>query len=537
MAMPPGGPMEVVFSFDTTGSMSQVLDEVKGRINDIVQRLQADIPGFRVGIIAHGDYCDAEHFYDIRLLDLTENVVDVVTFVANTEGTGGGDIPECYELALRRACEMSWSPGSRRVLVVIGDAYPHGPDYDMNKDGIDWTQELNTLISKDVKVYGVQVQEDPDSTSFFQKLSRDSGGQHLKLANMGTICQVIMGICYREQGAEMFLNYEAELRAKQGTSIGADLENVLGTLRHDDSVQSLINGKKDDNDKDVADIASDMDASDLDGDDSGFGESLSTSTRGSETKLSGKIKVSKGSKTGKASKETTKHLQNPSDVKQISRAKRGCAAKVLNQKERKIIQTKTSTGHEAVAKRKKRATQKKPTPALRPMRECVSAQKFAYKNLSWSRWQPAVIPAQGKLRGQWRQISQSGSQYFWRSDLLKLCKSRLDTLPGHATLFEVGVHSPGNRRIKVVYVKSSKVIGDKSRGVFSLPWYSGMFRSIRKQLNESVNANGCVDKVCVRWAFVNEDSKAVKKNILKEYDYAWNGSRSDFGVNLTEVNS
>ena len=38
--------------------MSYILDEVKGRLSDMIQRLQADIPGIRLGVIAHGYYCD-----------------------------------------------------------------------------------------------------------------------------------------------------------------------------------------------------------------------------------------------------------------------------------------------------------------------------------------------------------------------------------------------------------------------------------------------------------------------------------------------
>lgn len=73
---------------------------------------------------------------------------DVVTFVQETEGTGGGDIPECYELALRQAAIASWSPWGHRVLVVIGDAYPHAPDYHLNTDNIDWRDQLDALKRK-----------------------------------------------------------------------------------------------------------------------------------------------------------------------------------------------------------------------------------------------------------------------------------------------------------------------------------------------------------------------------------------------------
>ncbi|RUS82694.1 hypothetical protein EGW08_009531, partial [Elysia chlorotica] len=224
-------PMDVVFSFDTTGSMSQVLDEVKCRLNDLIQRLQADIPQLKVGIIAHGDYCDKDHFYDIRTLDLTNNLPDVVSFVSETTGTGGGDIPECYELSLRHARDMSWREGSRRVFVVIGDAYPHQPDYAQNTLKIDWQEELSSLVKKSVTVYGVQYGEDPESVSFFQRITGQSGGQHLRLQNMGDICHVIMAICYRENDPNQLQNYEAEIRANNAdTALKSGLENVFDKL-------------------------------------------------------------------------------------------------------------------------------------------------------------------------------------------------------------------------------------------------------------------------------------------------------------------
>jgi tRNA U34 5-carboxymethylaminomethyl modifying GTPase MnmE/TrmE len=58
----PGGPMEICFSFDTTGSMSSCIAQVKGRVQDLIQRFQADIPEIRMAVVAHGDYCDT-HTY------------------------------------------------------------------------------------------------------------------------------------------------------------------------------------------------------------------------------------------------------------------------------------------------------------------------------------------------------------------------------------------------------------------------------------------------------------------------------------------
>ena len=45
VATPPGGLIELAISFDTTGSMYGCLVEVRAKIQDLIQRLQADIPG------------------------------------------------------------------------------------------------------------------------------------------------------------------------------------------------------------------------------------------------------------------------------------------------------------------------------------------------------------------------------------------------------------------------------------------------------------------------------------------------------------
>jgi hypothetical protein len=50
--------VEVVFSFDTTGSMASCLTEVRKKVTETVARLMKDIPNMRIGIIGHGDYCD-----------------------------------------------------------------------------------------------------------------------------------------------------------------------------------------------------------------------------------------------------------------------------------------------------------------------------------------------------------------------------------------------------------------------------------------------------------------------------------------------
>src|SRR5438270_439272 len=137
------GNVEVVFSFDTTGSMYPCLTQVRRNVKATVTRLSEEIPGIRIGIIAHGDYCDARTSYVTKRLDLTDDVAAICKFVETVQATGGGDAPECYELVLREARDLAWTAGTNKAFVLIGDDVPHPPAHTPGK--IDWRQALAEL--------------------------------------------------------------------------------------------------------------------------------------------------------------------------------------------------------------------------------------------------------------------------------------------------------------------------------------------------------------------------------------------------------
>ena len=101
------GATEIAFSFDDTGSMSPAIAQVRSVIEETIERMFADIPGLKVGMIAHGDYCDGKDCIDI--LKLTDDKNKIYNFIRNTPNTGGGDAPECYELALHEARDLGWT--------------------------------------------------------------------------------------------------------------------------------------------------------------------------------------------------------------------------------------------------------------------------------------------------------------------------------------------------------------------------------------------------------------------------------------------
>ena len=137
---------EIVFSFDTTGSMYKYLEEVRQRLKEMVQSLKDKIPGIRIAIYAHGDYCDAGKTYVTKYLDFSNNNNTICNFVSTVGKTGGGDAPECYELVMREVQEnLSWSPNSQKALIMIGDAPPHEKTEEQNYRHLDWKEEAERL--------------------------------------------------------------------------------------------------------------------------------------------------------------------------------------------------------------------------------------------------------------------------------------------------------------------------------------------------------------------------------------------------------
>lgn len=91
-----------------------------------------------------------------------------------TSATGGGDAPEAYELALREANDMSWSPETAKALVMIGDEVPHPPSYTTEK--INWFDECDKLSEKGVKIYGMRALNSTHAIPFYEEMSDRSGG-------------------------------------------------------------------------------------------------------------------------------------------------------------------------------------------------------------------------------------------------------------------------------------------------------------------------------------------------------------------------
>lgn len=210
--------IDVCITFDTTGSMYPCLSQTRRVIADMVKRLFGDIPDLRIAIIAHGDYCDRNDPYVTKIMDFSSSPSTICSFVQGVEPTGGGDSPECYELVLREARTLlNWKSGRSKVIVMIGDDIPHGPNYPSNKLRIDWRNELGLMLEANINVYGVHAMPGirRHSKHFYTEIANKTGGFYLTLDQFASVTDLIMGVCYKQQGQSQFKDYFDELE-KEG---------------------------------------------------------------------------------------------------------------------------------------------------------------------------------------------------------------------------------------------------------------------------------------------------------------------------------
>ncbi|KAK3602915.1 hypothetical protein CHS0354_039331 [Potamilus streckersoni] len=508
--------MEIVFSFDTTGSMSSCLDEVRNRIKDMVQRLRADIPGIRIAVICHGDYCDSDK-YVVQWIDFGASLPELSNFVSRVERTHGGDAAECYELVLKRVREaLSWTPGSQRSLILIGDDEPHsvGYVYGSHKfiNQIDWREEVQLLKDMGLRIYGVQVDGSAYATYFYREMAEVTGGHHLKLQEFSSIFSFLMAICYKEGSPDLLPNFEAEVRAQNKKGIALDVEGLFLDLKYPRTHKSY-------------DLV------------------VTKSTKLAITTASKRIKSpprKKAAEKTKAQKNTGSKTGKKKERRPKSKStKVKLAAKSKMAKSKKGQKAKSRTRAEGTKRSKAKKINKIKKPALR---EKVSESKFKtgpLERLKWSSWHLGVVaklPKKGTMWGKGKSMARNcagkTSQRVPKcgpSDAWHTCKHYMgyrrvdlfknDTRP--KALYEIAVQMPKKPKKYVVYFRLSK--GFASSGLWDT--YLIHDKSVQAEM-QKVLKKGC--NIHVRRGVIPGHSdrslilfSKVKDHLRKNYDYAW----------------
>jgi len=138
-----GKSVDLVLALDTTSSMKDDIDSVRGMLIPMLEETIAEFTSFRIGMVLYKDYFDE---YITRIKPFT---TDFGTFQKDLNAirvAGGRDIPEAVHEALYAAAtEYPWA-AEKRMVILIGDAPPHPrPRGKITKRMVDEAAEKNDL--------------------------------------------------------------------------------------------------------------------------------------------------------------------------------------------------------------------------------------------------------------------------------------------------------------------------------------------------------------------------------------------------------
>ncbi len=238
--------LDLVMSFDTTGSMAGAIGQAKEAGIALVADLFKINPGIRIAIVSHGDYCDYRNNSGgpittaamnsamslpnmITIADFSSNLIEIKTAIEHAPKTGGGDMPECYEVAYRKVRYLSWRKDSDKMMLQFSDAIPHPANFSENTHKIDYREELAALGKMGVQVSAIHcLNNEREVIAYQQEIASITGGKYFTLKNWTDVLPMIkMGVIFQSQGVAGVETYAEDLR-KSG-SMSADLRSATTT--------------------------------------------------------------------------------------------------------------------------------------------------------------------------------------------------------------------------------------------------------------------------------------------------------------------
>jgi Ca-activated chloride channel homolog len=168
-------PVDVVFVFDTTGSMGEEIEGMKRTAIEFARKLRANNRDFRLGLIDFGDEIRGVYHPNGSLTD-DEN--EFRSWINRLRAYGGNDTPENSYGALKAAAGMSFRDEAQVVFILITDAPPHQygdwPDGGVRFDDPDLTlaRILVLLQPEAITLYPVAI-----NIPEFRQLAAETGGR------------------------------------------------------------------------------------------------------------------------------------------------------------------------------------------------------------------------------------------------------------------------------------------------------------------------------------------------------------------------
>lgn len=192
--------LDIVITFDSTGSMGGEIREVKEQIKRIGDTIVKMVPKARIGLAT---YRDNGEEYVVRGLPLTNNMQDVQSYLLGVDANGGGDTPEAVQEGLKWAVQQNkFRSSARKVILVFGDAPPHREDYD------ECLRIASDFHRQDKGIVSTVTCRRPVKLPEFEEIAQMGGGEAFLTADerqiMTQLLILVFGSRYRSKVLEAF---------------------------------------------------------------------------------------------------------------------------------------------------------------------------------------------------------------------------------------------------------------------------------------------------------------------------------------------
>jgi len=192
--------LDVVLAFDSTGSMSGEINNVKQRIMMIGGSLLNKVPRTRIGIVTYRDEGDK---YIVHGLPLTDNLRVVYNYLLQIQAGGGGDAPEAVEYGLKWSiANNKFRRNARKVILLFGDAPPHPEDLRL------CVRLSETFYHDQYGVISTVTCRTEKPLPEFAKIAKAGGGEAFTIQNSRQLMQellvLVFGTKHRKEVLEFF---------------------------------------------------------------------------------------------------------------------------------------------------------------------------------------------------------------------------------------------------------------------------------------------------------------------------------------------
>jgi hypothetical protein len=230
--------LDIVISFDVTGSMMPVLASVRQNL----ERLSATIfagasrRDVRMQVFAHGDY-DSRPYQIMSTDGFTRDPEAVAAFIRSVGAVENcWNEGEAYELVLDRCKTLQYRPEAKKLLILVGDDLPHPPHFPMNTGRVDWRACAQHLAEMDICIYAVQCAslDVARARGFYRELtSYHRHSKYILLDQFYMMAELVLGIFHAaSDDMDALRGHEADM-ARAGNRT-RNMARAFATLRGED---------------------------------------------------------------------------------------------------------------------------------------------------------------------------------------------------------------------------------------------------------------------------------------------------------------